>query len=107
MPPGRSRSAPLATSRSAVVFQLQAEVLGVGGLERALVRRAQQVLGVDLLVLVVEDRVLDRAVEELVGVAAEELVERVLARDVDGEPAAAAAGAAPLLSQRSRRCPGT
>ena len=57
----------------------------------------------DLLVLVVEDRVLDGAVEELVGVAAEELVERVLARDVDGEPAAAAAGAAPLLSQRCHR----
>ena len=54
----------------------------------------------DLLVLVVEDRGLDRAVEELVGVAAEELVERVLARDVDGEPAAAAPGAAPHLAQR-------
>ena len=77
----------------------RAEVLLVGGLERALVRGAQHVLGVDLLVLAVEDRVLDGAVEELVGVAAEELVERVVARDVDGEPAAAAAGATPLLSQ--------
>ena len=81
----------------------RAEVLLVGGLERALVRGAQHVLRVDLLVLVVEDRVLDRAVEELVGVAAEELVERVVARDVDGEPAAAAAGAAPLLAERGDR----
>ena len=57
----------------------------------------------DLLVLVVEDRRLDRAVEELVGVAAEELVERVLARDVDRQPAAAAPGAAPHLAQRGDR----
>ena len=69
------------------------------GVERALVRGAQHVPGVDLLVLVVEDRGLDRAVEELVRVAAEELVQRVLARDVDGEAAAAAAGAAPHLPQ--------
>ena len=62
-------------------------------------RGAQQVLRVDLLVLVVEDRGLDGPVEELVRVAAEELVERVLARDEDGEPAAAAAGAAPLLAE--------
>ena len=62
-------------------------------------RRAEDVGGVDLLVLVVEDGVLHRAVEELVGVAAEELVERVLARDVDREAAPAPAGAAPLLAQ--------
>ena len=54
----------------------------------------------DLLVLVVEDRRLDRPVEELVGVAAEELVERVLAGDVDGQAAPAAPGAAPHLAQR-------
>ena len=36
--------------------------------------------------------------------AAEELVERVVARDVEGEPAAlAAAGAAPLLAQARHR----
>ena len=57
----------------------------------------------DLLVLVVEDRRLDRPVEELVGVAAEELVERVLARDVHREPAAAAPRAAPHLPQRGDR----
>ena len=45
-------------------------------------RRAEEMLEVDLLVLVVEDRRLDRTVEELVGVAAEELVERVVAGDV-------------------------
>ena len=54
----------------------------------------------DLRVLVVEDRRLDGALEEVVGVAAEELVERVLAGDVDGEAAAAPAGAAPHLAQR-------
>ena len=37
--------------------------------------------------------------EELLGVAGEELVERVLAGDVDGQAAAAAAGAAPHLAQ--------
>ena len=72
----------------------------VAGVERPLVRGAEHVRGVDLLVLVVEDRGLDRAVEELVGVAAEELVERVLAGDVDGKAAPAAAGAAPHLAQR-------
>ena len=49
---------------------------------------------------VVEDRRLHRALEELLGMAAEELVERVVARDVDGEPAPLApAGAPPLLAQ--------
>jgi hypothetical protein len=38
----------------------------------------------DLLALVVEDRRLDGPTDELVGVAAEELVERVGAGDVDG-----------------------
>ncbi len=41
--------------------------------------------------------------QELVGMAAEELVERVLAGDVDGQPAAAAAGAAPHLPQAGDR----
>ena len=81
----------------------RAERRVVGRLERALVRGAQHVRGVDLLVLVVEDRRLHRAVEELVGVAAEELVERVLARDVDRQPAPAAPRAAPHLPQRGDR----
>ncbi len=66
-------------------------------------RGAQQVGEVDRLVLVVEDRRLDGPVEELVGVAAEELVQRVLARDVDRQPAAAAARPAPHLAQRRDR----
>ena len=72
----------------------------VGGLQRPFVRGAQQVRGVQLLVLVVEDRGLDRPLQELVGMAAEELVERVLAGDVDREPAAAPPGPAPHLAQR-------
>ncbi len=54
---------------------------------------------VDLLGLVVEDRLLDRPPEELVGVAAEKLVEGVLAGDVHREPRVAAPGAPPHLAQ--------
>ena len=57
----------------------------------------------DLLGLVVEDRLLHRALEELRRVAAEELVERVLAGDVHGEPGVAAPGASPHLPQRGHR----
>ena len=83
------------------------EDLGVGGVERPLVRGAEQVREVDLLVLVVEDRRLDRPLEELVGVAAEELVERVLAGDVDRQPAAAPARRGPTSAAARRPCPGT
>src|SRR5205807_7573565 len=55
-------------------------LLAVG--QRALVRGAQQVAAEDLRALVVEDRHLDGALEEVLGVAREELVERVLARQV-------------------------
>ena len=51
----------------------------------------------------VEDRRLDGPLEELVGVAAEELVERVLAGDVHRQAASAAPGAAPHLAQRGDR----
>ena len=71
--------------------------------ERALVGGAEQVLAVDQRALVVEDRRLHRALEEVVGVAAEELVERVLAGDVHGQAAPAAAGPAPHLAQRGDR----
>ena len=64
---------------------------------------AQQVLGVDLGVLRVDDRGLDRAAQELVRVPAEELVERVLAGDVDRQPATAAPGAPPHLPQARDR----
>ena len=66
-------------------------------------RGAQQVLEVDLLVLVVEDRRLHGALEELVGVAAEELVERVLAGDVDLQPAATPPRSPPHLAQGGHR----
>jgi hypothetical protein len=81
----------------------RAEDLGVAGPQRAFVGGAQQVGEVDRLVLVPHDRRLDRPLEELVGVAAEELVERVLASDVDGQPAPAPARAAPHLPQRRDR----
>ncbi len=85
--------------------QLQpgAEPLCVGLLERPLVRRAEHVPGVDLLVERIEDRRLDGPVEELVRMAAEELVERVLAGDVEREPAPAPAGPPPHLAQRCDR----
>ena len=54
-------------------------------------------------VCMVEDRGLDPPAEQLVGLAHEELVEAVLARDQHREPAAAAAGASPLLAQRRNR----
>ena len=94
---------PLRDEQLRVGLPARAEDLGVGGVERALVRGAEQVREVDRLVLVPDDRRLDRPLEELVGVAAEELVERVLAGDVDREAAAATARAAPHLPQRRDR----
>jgi hypothetical protein len=61
------------------------------------------VLHLDLLRAVVEDRGLDRPAEELIGMAAEELVERVLAGDVYGQPPPPPAGAAPHLTQARDR----
>ncbi len=58
---------------------------------------------VDLLRLVVEDRLLHGPLEELVGVAAEELVEGVLARHVHRQPGAAAARPPPHLAQAGHR----
>ena len=81
----------------------RAEELGVAFAERALVGGAQQVREVDLLGLVVEDRGLHRAIEEVVGVAREELVERVLAGDVERQAAPSPAGAAPHLAQAGDR----
>ena len=57
----------------------------------------------DARVRVVEDRRLDAAAEQRLGLAHEVLVERVLARDEHGEPVPAAAGAAPLLAQARDR----
>ena len=97
--PPAPRSSPAASSRSARSRQPGAEDLVVLVGQRQLVGGGDQVPGGDLLVGVVEDRRLDRPPEELLGVAAEELVERVLAGDVDGEAAAAAPRPAPHLPQ--------
>ena len=83
-------------------------VVGAAGLrrraaQRRLVGGGEQVRGLDPLVGVVEDRRLDRAGEELLGVAAEELVERVLAGDVERDPLAAPPGPAPHLPQAGDR----
>ena len=67
--------------------------------ERRLVGGGEQVLHLDLLRLGVEDRGLDGTLEELLGMAAEELVERVLAGDVERQAAAPPPGAAPHLAQ--------
>jgi hypothetical protein len=67
------------------------------------VRSAQQVREVNLLGLVVEDRRFHRTLEEIVRVAGEELVERVLARNVEREPPASSSGAAPHLTQAGDR----
>ena len=90
--PGRQQPLrPLAPARP--------EELVVGVAQRQLVGRRDQVPGGDLLVAVVEDRRLDRPLEELLRVAAEELVERVLAGDVDRQPAPPPPRPAPHLPQ--------
>ena len=79
------------------------EELGVAVLSGPSWAAQSRCCAVDQRALVVEDRRLHGAVEEVVGVAAEELVERVLARDVHRQPAPAPAGAAPHLAQRGDR----
>ena len=71
--------------------------------DRQLIGRRHQVRQVDVLVLVVEDGRLDGAVEELLRVAAEELVERVVAGHVQGQPRIAAARTTPHLAQAGHR----
>src|SRR5271168_2338393 len=68
------------------------EELGVSTGQRPLVRGAQKMAAEDQRALVVEDRRLDGALQEVVGVTAEELVERVLARDVHRETPSATPG---------------
>ncbi len=57
----------------------------------------------DTVVRVVEDRRLDAPAEQRLRLAHEVLVERVFARDEDGEPVPAPAGAPPLLAQARDR----
>ena len=82
---------------------LGAEDLRVLVVERRLEGGGRDVAVEHALVLVVEDRRLDPAAEQRLGLAHEVLVERVLARDQDGEPVAAAAGSSPLLAQARDR----
>ena len=77
----------------------RAEDLVVLAAQRQLVGRRDHVPRGDLLALVVEDRRLDRPADELVGVAAEELVERVGAGDVDREAAPLPSRPSPHLAQ--------
>ena len=71
--------------------------------QRRLVGGRAHVAGEHARARVIEDRRLDAPAEELVRLAHEELVERVLGRDEHREPVAAAPGAAPLLAQRGDR----
>ena len=75
------------------------EELRVGLGERDLVGGGEHVGELDAVVLVIEDRRLHRPFQELVGMAAEELVEGVLAGDVERQPLGAPAGATPHLAQ--------
>ena len=68
--------------------------------DRPLVGRRVHVRIEDPRVRMIEPRGLDPALEQGLGLAHEELVERVLARDQHREPVAAAPGPAPLLAQR-------
>jgi hypothetical protein len=86
---------PLAPSR--------AQELGIRFRQGQLVGGREHVRRLDPVVLVVEDGALHRSLQELVGMAAEELVERVLARDVQREPLAAPPGPAPHLPQAGDR----
>ena len=71
--------------------------------QRRLVRGRPHVRGEDTRVCVVEDRGFDAAPQQLVGLAHEELVERVLGRHQHRQAAAAPAGAPPLLPERRNR----
>ncbi len=71
--------------------------------QRSLVCRGAHVAGEHARARVIEDRRLRPPAQELVRLAHEELVERVLGGDEHREPVAAAPGAPPLLTQRGDR----
>src|SRR5215211_3713411 len=95
--------APLLHEPLGMLLPARAEHVLVLRRERKLVRRGGQVGEVDLLGLVIEDGPLHRPLEEVVRMAAEELVERVLAGHVHGESGGAAPGAAPHLAEARHR----
>src|SRR3984957_14387033 len=79
------------------------EELCVPGFERALIGGAQQMGLMNLGALMVEDRRLDRTLQELVGMTAEELIQSVLAGDVHSEAFAASSCPPPHLAQGGHR----
>ena len=83
--------------------RLGAEGLGVRRADRPLVRRRVDVGVEDPRVRVIEPRRLDATFEERLGLAHEELVEGILARDQNGKPVTAPTGPAPLLAQGGDR----
>ena len=83
--------------------RLVAERRAVGVVDRRLERRSRDVAVEHARVRVVEDRRLDAAAEQRLGLAHEVLVERVLRGDEHREPVAAPARAAPLLAQARDR----
>ncbi len=108
-PPGKKASVSLAQlaggdEPAGVLFELRPEQLEIVVVERRLVCGRDEMAHVDALGAVIEDRGFDRTAEELLRVTTEELVERVIARDVEGEAVSlAATGPAPLLAQARDR----
>ncbi len=90
-----------------VLVPLGAEDRLVGVTERRLVGGAEQVLGVDLTAVGIEDGRLHGPAEEVIGMAAEELIQGVLARDVDGQARVPAGRLAPTSGAGWPPCPET
>ena len=80
-----------------------AQRLAVALVERRLEGRREHVAVQDPRVGMVEDRRLDPALQQRLGLAHEELVERVLAGDEHRQAVTAATGASPLLPQARHR----
>jgi len=76
-----------------------AEVFRVGRCQRPLIGRRHEVGARDVWVVEVDDRLLDGAREQSLGLAHEVLVERVLAGDEHGPAVPGPAGPAPALQQ--------
>ena len=83
--------------------RVASEQLAVALVDRRLVRCRTHMAGEDARIRVVEDRSLHAPPEELVGLAHEVLVERILGRDEHGEPVSAPSRPAPLLAERGHR----
>ena len=100
----RRRASPPALERLGVALAARPEETALAAAERPLVGAAQQVGAVDRGALVVEDGGLHRAIEEVLGVAAEELVEGILPCVVNGQPRP---GARPAHTDAQATLPGS